>query len=314
MEPEPEPQQDQEGPDGPMKRRETSCSASTVAPHAGSSAKAQLVTMELSRVDDAPLLLRASWRAHGTVLFGAEIRRLDGGALPEGMPLGQYHALSPTGFRDACTTTAGGSDAHAAADEQLWIVFFHIMPDCVDGFKALLLAECEATLVPAPEYVSEILFCLRVSLFLIYECYVVQVAEPCMLRYDLLQCESDPTRFVVLEFLRDAEAMAMHEARRADGTMRAALAKMEATGRKDIPGSALQWGAADRLALQSRLAWPSVWRSSAVHRLSNRSEECLVEASTTTAGADEYTLLLRAALQSTMRYRKNVQAAEENRL
>lgn len=235
----------------------------------------QPATLELSRVPDAPQLLRASWHEHGTAVLGAELRRLDGGELPQDMPLGRYHGLSPSGFLDDPASCAREFANHTADNEQLWIVFFHILPDCVDDFKALLLAECEATLV----------------------------AEPRMLRYDLLQYELDPSRFVVLEFVPDADAQAAHEARRADGTMRAALAVMEATSRKKIPGSALRWGAADRRALQGRLAWPSDWRSSAARRILRRPEDYFAEA-LAIAGAEESTLLLRAALQSTIQYSK----------
>lgn len=245
----------------------------TESPSSSSAEAEQPATLELSRVPDAPLVLRASWHAHGSAVLGADLRRLDGGELPEGMPLGRYRGLSPSGFLGDPASTAQGFADHTADDEQLWIVFFHILPDCVDGFKALLLAECEATLV----------------------------AEPRMLRYDLLQYELDPSRFVVLEFVPDADAQAAHEARRADGTMRAALAVMEATSRKKIPGSSLQWGAADRRALQARLAWPSDWRSSAARHILRRPKEWFAEA-LAIAGADESTLLLRAAFQSTTQY------------
>ncbi len=116
-------------------------------------------------------------------------------------------------------------DAASTNDEQCFLVFFHIQAAYVGAFQQLMLAECESVLVN----------------------------ESGMLRYDLFQSDVDPCRFVVLELLADAAAMAAHEARRADGTMRAAIASMEAVSRKQLAGTGLYSGAA-------RLRWPAEWR------------------------------------------------------
>lgn len=126
------------------------------------------------------------------------------------------------------------NDVPTDKDDQCFLIQFHIRPESVEAFKLLLIEECVAVLV----------------------------SEPGMLRYDFYQSTDDPCMFIVMELLADEAALAMHENRRADGTMRAALATMEATPRKDFAMTgrySVRSGAA-------RLRWPAVWREAATLR------------------------------------------------
>ena len=114
-----------------------------------------------------------------------------------------------------------------------YLVFFHIKPECVAEFTERLLAECAT---------------------------VLDVEYPGMMRYDLLQRTDDATRFVVVEVVAGDHAMRAHEARRTDGSMRAALARIEATSRKVIPAT----GEYALLRPTDPAGWryPAEWRES----------------------------------------------------
>ena len=123
-----------------------------------------------------------------------------------------YSAVFPDDGAPFASGPGGVAESEAAAgggDERCFLVFFQIKPECVEAFRSLLTDECISVLA----------------------------VEPRMLRYDLYQSTDDPCRFAVLELAADGEAMAAHEARRSDGTMRAALAQMEAVPRKAIAGT-----------------------------------------------------------------------------
>ena len=101
------------------------------------------------------------------------------------------------------------TDCISLGREHCYLVFFHIKTEYIDEFRTLLL----------------------------HGCATVQSVEPGMLRYDLYQRLGDDGHFLVLEIAENEAAMREHNARRADGTMRAALSKMEATSRKLIPAT-----------------------------------------------------------------------------
>ena len=121
-----------------------------------------------------------------------------------------------------------------SGDELCFLVHFHIQPSCVEAFKALLLDECISVLIN----------------------------EPGMLRYDLYH-NSIECKFVILEVLADATAVSVHEARRADGTMRAALATMEAAPHKLLAATGTY---TVHTPAVSRLRWPPAWREAATLR------------------------------------------------
>mmetsp|Transcript_43589 Transcript_43589/g.115208 ORF Transcript_43589/g.115208 Transcript_43589/m.115208 type:complete len:616 (+) Transcript_43589:68-1915(+) len=170
--------------------------------------------------DSGSLLLR--WGELPTVAF--PLRESYVAVFPrEGAPA--PFSFGPS-FAESEAVRSGG-------DEQCFLVFFQIKPECVDAFRSLLADECVSVLA----------------------------VEARMLRYDLYQSTDDPCRFVVLELAADAAAMAAHEARRADGTMRAALAQMEAVSRKAIGGTGPY---AVQHPRPKDLAWPQEWREALV--------------------------------------------------
>jgi quinol monooxygenase YgiN len=84
-------------------------------------------------------------------------------------------------------------------------VHVHVKPDCVEAFK-------QATRLNA-----------RWSLL-----------EPGVLRFDVVQQQDDPTRFVLVEIYRDADAAAAHKATEHYPAWRDAVAPMMAEPRQSV--------------------------------------------------------------------------------
>jgi quinol monooxygenase YgiN len=84
-------------------------------------------------------------------------------------------------------------------------VHVHVKPDCVEAFK-------QATRLNAR--------CSRL--------------EPGVLRFDVLQQQDDPTRFVLVEIYRDADAAAAHKATGHYPVWRDAVAPMMAEPRRGV--------------------------------------------------------------------------------
>jgi quinol monooxygenase YgiN len=84
-------------------------------------------------------------------------------------------------------------------------VHVHVKPECVAGFK-------EATLVNARE----------------------SRKEPGVARFDVMQQEDDPTRFVLVEIYRTQEATVAHKATSHYQTWRDAVASMMAEPRTSV--------------------------------------------------------------------------------
>ena len=84
-------------------------------------------------------------------------------------------------------------------------VQIHVKPDCVETFK-------EATRLNAN----------------------LSLLEPGVLRFDVLQQQNDPTRFVLVEIYRDAEAVAAHKETQHYPVWRDAVAPMMAEPRFSV--------------------------------------------------------------------------------
>ncbi len=81
----------------------------------------------------------------------------------------------------------------------------HVKPECVAAFKVATLANARESL-----------------------------QEPGVTRFDVLQRQDDPTRFVLVEVYRDAAAAAAHKATQHYPIWRDAVAPMMATPRQSI--------------------------------------------------------------------------------
>ena len=81
-------------------------------------------------------------------------------------------------------------------------VHVHVKPEVVESFKAATLANARAS-----------------------------VAEPGVVRFDVVQQQDDPTRFVLVEVYRDAAAAAAHKETRHYPVWRDAVASMMAEPR-----------------------------------------------------------------------------------
>jgi quinol monooxygenase YgiN len=132
--------------------------------------------------------------------------------------------------------SSASSDADPLRDQKGWrcyLVYFDIKQEYVDDYKKILLDEC----------------------------LTVFNTERGMRRYDLLQALDNPCHFLVYEIAEDEAAMAVHEGRRSDGSMRRILADMEAVSRKSIEGTGgyAILGPAD----PRRIGWPQRWRGDA---------------------------------------------------
>jgi quinol monooxygenase YgiN len=89
-------------------------------------------------------------------------------------------------------------------------VFVHVLPDQVDAFIAASRENARHS-----------------------------VQEPGVVRFDLIQQEDDPTRFVLVEVYRTAEAAAEHKATAHYGAWRDAVAPMMAEPRRSVKYRAL---------------------------------------------------------------------------
>lgn len=84
-------------------------------------------------------------------------------------------------------------------------VHVHVKPDTVDAFRAATLANAEASL-----------------------------REPGVVRFDVAQQQDDPTRWVLVEVYRDADAPAAHKATPHYATWRDAVEPMMAEPRRSV--------------------------------------------------------------------------------
>jgi len=84
-------------------------------------------------------------------------------------------------------------------------VHVHVKPECVEAFK-------QATLANAQE----------------------SIKEPGIARFDVMQQQDDPTRFVLVEAYRTADAPAAHKATKHYETWRDAVAPMMAEPRNGV--------------------------------------------------------------------------------
>ena len=89
-------------------------------------------------------------------------------------------------------------------------VHVHVKPDTVDAFRAATLANARASL-----------------------------GEPGVVRFDVAQQQDDPTRWVLVEVYRDAEAPAAHKATAHYATWRDAVEPMMAEPRRSVKYRAL---------------------------------------------------------------------------
>mmetsp|Transcript_31767 Transcript_31767/g.73969 ORF Transcript_31767/g.73969 Transcript_31767/m.73969 type:complete len:434 (-) Transcript_31767:6-1307(-) len=175
----------------------------------------------------------ASWQhADSRMLASAHLQPTDGTPMQPGMPIGGFKAVGPPEVEGSF----GSSCAESTGDEVMWLCSFHIKVSCVDDFKRLMREECATVLA----------------------------VEPGMLRYELMQSTDDPCIFLVVEIVADLSAIAVHEARRVDGTLRAAIKEMEAVDRHDSPMRGVRWSAAGGLR---QLQWAAACRESAVLRM-----------------------------------------------
>lgn len=84
-------------------------------------------------------------------------------------------------------------------------VHVHVLPDQVEAFKAATIANADAS-----------------------------VREPGIARFDLVQQDGDPTRFVLVEVYRDADAPARHKETAHYQRWRDAVAPMMASPRTSV--------------------------------------------------------------------------------
>jgi autoinducer 2-degrading protein len=84
-------------------------------------------------------------------------------------------------------------------------VHVHVKPECVEGFKQASVANARES-----------------------------IKEPCIARFDLVQQQDDPARFVLVEAYRTPEAPAAHKETRHYQTWRDAVAPMMAEPRSSV--------------------------------------------------------------------------------
>ena len=84
-------------------------------------------------------------------------------------------------------------------------VHVHVKPECVEAFKAATLVNARASL-----------------------------QEPGVARFDVVQQQDDPTRFVFVEVYRDANAAAAHKETKHYPVWRDAVAPMMAAPRQSV--------------------------------------------------------------------------------
>jgi len=91
-------------------------------------------------------------------------------------------------------------------------VHVHVKPDCVESFKKATIENARAS-----------------------------VNEPGIARFDVVQQENDPTRFVLVEVYRTADAPAAHKEAAHYKKWRDAVALMSAEGRTSVKYSEVFW-------------------------------------------------------------------------
>src|SRR5438094_2914597 len=84
-------------------------------------------------------------------------------------------------------------------------VHVHVKPECVEDFRRASLSNARES-----------------------------IKEPGIARFDLVQQQDDPTRFVLVEVYRDAQAPAAHKATKHYQTWRDAVAPMMAEPRSSV--------------------------------------------------------------------------------
>lgn len=105
----------------------------------------------------------------------------------------------PTGCRSITKTAITPKSAHAML---IVHVHIHIKADCFDAFRQATLANAAAS-----------------------------ISEPGIARFDVCQQKDDPTRFVLVEVYRDADAPARHKETAHYATWRDTVADMMAEPR-----------------------------------------------------------------------------------
>ena len=91
-------------------------------------------------------------------------------------------------------------------------VHVHVKPDCVEAFKRATLENARAS-----------------------------VNEPGIARFDVVQQENDPTRFVLVEVYRTADAPAAHKKTAHYAKWRDTVALMSTEGRTSVKYSEVFW-------------------------------------------------------------------------
>src|SRR5437588_7123597 len=89
-------------------------------------------------------------------------------------------------------------------------VHVHVKPECVDAFKRVSLGNARES-----------------------------IKEPGIARFDVVQQQDDPTRFVLVEVYRDAQAPAAHKQTKHYETWRDAVAPMMAEPRSSVKFASL---------------------------------------------------------------------------
>ena len=84
-------------------------------------------------------------------------------------------------------------------------VHVHVKPECVEEFKRVSLANARAS-----------------------------IKEPGIARFDVVQQQDDPTRFVLVEVYRDAQAPSVHKETKHYQTWRDAVAPMMSEPRSSV--------------------------------------------------------------------------------
>ena len=91
-------------------------------------------------------------------------------------------------------------------------VHVHVKPDCIEAFKKATLENAHAS-----------------------------VNEPGIARFDVVQQENDPTRFVLVEVYRDKDAPAKHKETAHYRKWRDTVALMSAEGRTSVKFREVFW-------------------------------------------------------------------------
>ena len=93
-------------------------------------------------------------------------------------------------------------------------VYVHVKPDCVEAFRGATIENAQAS-----------------------------VQEPGIARFDVIQQQDDPTRFVLVEVYRNADAPAAHKETAHYAKWRDTVAPMMAEPRTSVKFSEVFWTA-----------------------------------------------------------------------